>query len=457
MIPPIGSKPTAAQAGAPDLIARGTQGPAVVTLQKALNDAGSHLDMDGKFGPKTEQAVRDFQKQHGLDSDGIVGPKTLRVLASPKPEAPPARPSGGLNLARELASPDSRLSVAIGVAEGTRTTDGARTAAYNGHQDPKRGYNVGTFSYQHAAPSPAAADQLQLQEFRRLQPAYEEACRKAGLDPSDPLLAGSCFDLYNQAPLAVTGPGGFLDQLPSLARRGVTPANVADARYRSYYDPQKGKFDTTFTLPELKADQRRRTDAIASVLGSAQPQRAGRVRKTAGESKPSRNLHVNVDFVSQFHSPVPGDYAGQPDAAKCDNACQYMMEHNSNVAARVSPGYYPSLVHPYTGEGAGDRQIRYVEQQLRSGKPVMIGVHHDKGSRNTGNDFGINHFLVATGMGTDARGRRYITFNDPAHYGPEGGKDTNPQNRLYLEDGRFRQSGVDDPYELRGVVENQRR
>ncbi len=32
------------------------------------------------FGPKTEQAVKEFQVKHGLPADGIVGPKTWEMI-----------------------------------------------------------------------------------------------------------------------------------------------------------------------------------------------------------------------------------------------------------------------------------------------------------------------------------------------------------------------------------------
>lgn len=48
----------------------------VRSLQYLLNARGAHLVVDGFFGPRTDAAVRSYQRTHGLVVDGIVGPKT---------------------------------------------------------------------------------------------------------------------------------------------------------------------------------------------------------------------------------------------------------------------------------------------------------------------------------------------------------------------------------------------
>lgn len=46
-------------------------------VQKALQNAGYyHGTVDGKVGPKTTQAIKDFQTENGLTADGKVGKKT---------------------------------------------------------------------------------------------------------------------------------------------------------------------------------------------------------------------------------------------------------------------------------------------------------------------------------------------------------------------------------------------
>ncbi|WP_321478152.1 peptidoglycan-binding domain-containing protein [uncultured Paludibaculum sp.] len=58
----------------------GAAGSDVVQLQQHLNSLGAHLVVDGKFGPRTEEAVLNFQRIRGLAQDGIVGPKTWAAL-----------------------------------------------------------------------------------------------------------------------------------------------------------------------------------------------------------------------------------------------------------------------------------------------------------------------------------------------------------------------------------------
>lgn len=57
------------------VIKLGDRGDEVKKLQKLL-----HLLDDGIFGKLTQEAVKNFQKEHGLFADGIVGPKTWSIL-----------------------------------------------------------------------------------------------------------------------------------------------------------------------------------------------------------------------------------------------------------------------------------------------------------------------------------------------------------------------------------------
>ena len=62
------------------VLRKGSNGVYVEVLQKKLNDAGYNLAVDGDFGNKTLEAVKDYQKVNGLVVDGIVGAKTWEKL-----------------------------------------------------------------------------------------------------------------------------------------------------------------------------------------------------------------------------------------------------------------------------------------------------------------------------------------------------------------------------------------
>lgn len=67
----------------PDTIRRGSKGLNVRLAQNMLYKLGYDLGpcgIDSDFGKATEAAVRDFQNDHKLTQDGIIGPKTWKAL-----------------------------------------------------------------------------------------------------------------------------------------------------------------------------------------------------------------------------------------------------------------------------------------------------------------------------------------------------------------------------------------
>ena len=61
----------------------GSRGQEVKDLQSRLQSLGYYQgEIDGEFGPGTKEAVTAFQKQNGLDADGMVGQETKSILFS---------------------------------------------------------------------------------------------------------------------------------------------------------------------------------------------------------------------------------------------------------------------------------------------------------------------------------------------------------------------------------------
>ena len=59
---------------------RGSKGPLAAAVQAALCECWYNLDIDGEFGPLTENALRDFQRRNDLEIDGVAGPETYAKL-----------------------------------------------------------------------------------------------------------------------------------------------------------------------------------------------------------------------------------------------------------------------------------------------------------------------------------------------------------------------------------------
>jgi peptidoglycan hydrolase-like protein with peptidoglycan-binding domain len=78
-----------------DNVKAGDSGDGVKKIQYALKSQGYSVNVDGKFGPKTEAAVRAFQKKNGLTQDGVVGPVTWAKLSGTKTPTTPTTTKSG--------------------------------------------------------------------------------------------------------------------------------------------------------------------------------------------------------------------------------------------------------------------------------------------------------------------------------------------------------------------------
>ena len=90
---------------------QGSTGDAVRTIQTKLSNWGYFSGaIDGIYGPKTEEAVKYFQRKNGLTADGIVGPATLRALgmSTTGGDSPASSQSNSVDLLARVISAEAR-------------------------------------------------------------------------------------------------------------------------------------------------------------------------------------------------------------------------------------------------------------------------------------------------------------------------------------------------------------
>ncbi|WP_370070206.1 peptidoglycan-binding protein [Streptacidiphilus sp. MAP5-3] len=85
-------------ASCPTDMSQGEIDGCVTELQQLLDSHGASVGVDGDFGPATFTAVENYQSDHGLSRDGVVGPQTKASLDGTT--TPPPPPPGGGVLAR---------------------------------------------------------------------------------------------------------------------------------------------------------------------------------------------------------------------------------------------------------------------------------------------------------------------------------------------------------------------
>jgi peptidoglycan hydrolase-like protein with peptidoglycan-binding domain len=70
----------ATAAAAKRVVKQGSKGPLVKEAQTLLVKHGVNCKIDGDFGPKTAQTVRDFQTKKGIPATGEVDQATWSIL-----------------------------------------------------------------------------------------------------------------------------------------------------------------------------------------------------------------------------------------------------------------------------------------------------------------------------------------------------------------------------------------
>lgn len=76
----VSGRPACSTEGYP-IIRRGSISTYVLIAQDDLNTLGFRTGgLDGIFGSRTEEVVRNYQRSRGLSSDGIIGCNTWRSL-----------------------------------------------------------------------------------------------------------------------------------------------------------------------------------------------------------------------------------------------------------------------------------------------------------------------------------------------------------------------------------------
>jgi hypothetical protein len=151
---------------------------------------------------------------------------------------------------------DQEIICAIGASEGTRGKDCTPNPAWYGHDDPVQGgrcRNIGTFSYQHCADSPEAADAAWLVVLRKAENNMQAEAKARFGEYLSPKAIAAGLDAHTQSPNAATV---YVRNLPSA---NPSFEEVVEVRIKSL---NWSRSRTGGRPMNVRADQRRRVSRV---------------------------------------------------------------------------------------------------------------------------------------------------------------------------------------------------
>jgi peptidoglycan hydrolase-like protein with peptidoglycan-binding domain len=116
--------------------------PAVRSLQRELRRTGfSPGAIDGRYGPRTASAVRQFQSAHRLTANGVAGPRTIHALVDDSSRRPTPKKAGTQR--RRSGTAPSQTAAPKPKQRGT--TDTHQAAAPGASKRPSRTHGYSNF------------------------------------------------------------------------------------------------------------------------------------------------------------------------------------------------------------------------------------------------------------------------------------------------------------------------
>lgn len=296
----------------------------------------SHSNSGASHSGSRQSVALNFEPPQSTDVP--VAPVVVTPASPPDSTSTASAPTTGTSR-DDLFAGGSKSVVArtVGAAEGTRSADGGTTDIYEGHVDPGNGvWNRGTFSYQFGNEENLSAEEADRRQMAKIKRIYESVmlskAAKHGVMPLTVAEEINGIDMINQAPLAVTEDGGYIERLAEARKKGLSgQAAILEARVWAFWDASRGGWDA----PGLRAyddmgkeasirhDQKRRMGMIEDALASYQQQHGAIAERPQTDQK-----------VASAQSEIDKPESSESESGKSESAKAKPAQTETMVASR---------------------------------------------------------------------------------------------------------------------------